>query len=79
MKTTVELPDDLFREAKAYAASQGITLREVMERGLESVVRGAVPRPRRFRLKTITMKGQGITGDGDWNSIRSKIYAGHGG
>lgn len=79
MKTTVELPDDLFREAKAYAASHGITLREVVERGLQSVVRDSAPRGRRFRLKTITTKGQGIAGDSDWSSIRSKIYEGHGG
>lgn len=79
MKTTVELPDDLFREAKAYAAGHGITLREVFERGVQSVVRDSAPRSRRFRLKTVTTKGRGIAGSGDWNSIRSKIYEGHGG
>ena len=79
MKTTVELPDELFREAKAYAASHGITLREVVERGVRSLVRGSASRLRRFRMKTVTMRGEGIAGAGDWNSMRSKIYKGHGG
>lgn len=32
MRTTLELPDDLFREAKARAALEGIKLKELMER-----------------------------------------------
>lgn len=35
MKTTVEIPDDLFRRAKAKAALEGIPLRELIVRGLE--------------------------------------------
>lgn len=34
MKTTVEIPDDLFRKAKAKAALQGIRLRDLIEYGL---------------------------------------------
>lgn len=34
MKTTVEIPDDLFRQAKAQAALRGIRLRELVEYGL---------------------------------------------
>jgi hypothetical protein len=79
MKTTVEVPDALFREAKAYAARHGIPVREVFERGLRSVLEGS-PRPgRRFRLKVVTTKGEGLACDSDWNTIRSMIYEGHGG
>jgi hypothetical protein len=35
MKTTVEIPDDLFRRAKAKAALEGIPLRELIVRGLQ--------------------------------------------
>ena len=35
MKTTVEIPDDLFRQAKAKAALQGIRLRDLMVYGLQ--------------------------------------------
>ncbi len=34
MKTTVEIDDDLYRQAKVLAAQQGITIKELMQRGL---------------------------------------------
>jgi hypothetical protein len=34
MRTTIEIPDDLFRKAKAQAALEGVRLRDVIERGL---------------------------------------------
>ena len=79
MKTTVEIADPLFREAKQYAARNGIPVRKVIERGLELVLHTPPPARRRFRLKTITTKGEGLVCDGDWNTIRSLIYEGHGG
>jgi hypothetical protein len=79
VKTTVEIPDPLFRQAKEYAARNGIPLREVFERGLETVLRGSRPAARRFRLKTVTTKGEGLACEDDWGQIRSLIYEGHGG
>ena len=80
MKTTVEVPDGLFREAKAYAARHGMPIREVVELGLRMVLeRAPGGGRRRFRLKTLTTKGDGLVFDGDWNTIRSRIYEGHGG
>ena len=78
MKTTVEIPDALFRDAKEYAVHHGIPLREVFERGLRSVLAGPEP-GRRFRLRTVTTKGEGMVCDPDWQTIRSLIYEGHGG
>lgn len=40
MKTTLEVPDDLFREAKAKAALEGIRLKDMVARALEREVRG---------------------------------------
>jgi hypothetical protein len=79
MKTTVEIPDALFREFKEYAARHGIPMREVLERGLRLVLSGAPPAGRRFRLKTITTQGEGLACGEDWSTIRSLIYEGHGG
>mgnify|MGYP002153784606 FL=1 len=79
VKTTVELPDSLLRQAKAYAAQQGIPLRQVFERGLQAVLRGSPPIGRGFRLKTVTTRGEGLACDDDWATIRSFIYEGHGG
>jgi len=48
MKTTVEIPDDLFRQAKARAALEGSSLRELMTEGLRRVLQ--TPRsPTRLR------------------------------
>ena len=41
MKTTVEIPDDLFRRAKAAAARQGIPLKELITDALRDRLRCA--------------------------------------
>ena len=79
MKTTVEVPDLLFREAKAYAARHGLALREVFERGLQLALQEQARPARRFRLKAVTTKGDGLQCEGDWGTIRSLIYEGRGG
>ena len=38
MKTTVELPDELFRQAKAAAALRGRKLKDLVEEGLRRVL-----------------------------------------
>jgi hypothetical protein len=38
MRTTVDLPDDLFRRAKAVAALRGRKLKDLIEEGLRVVV-----------------------------------------
>jgi hypothetical protein len=45
MKTTVEVPDDLYRRAKAEAALRGRKLRDLVEEGLRLVL--AAPRKTR--------------------------------
>ena len=78
MKTTVEIPDALFKEAKEFAARNSIPLREVIERGLQTVLHGRLAPAKRFRLKTITVKGEGLVEPMDWPEIRRRIYEGHG-
>ncbi len=49
MKTTIEVPDELFRRAKAEAALRGRKLKDLVEEGLQLVLdtpRGAAPRSR---------------------------------
>jgi hypothetical protein len=78
MKTTVEIPDPLFRQAKAYAASHGMSLREVFETGLRAVLEDQPSAGKPFRLKMITSKGR-LVCDDNWETIRSLLYEGHGG
>jgi hypothetical protein len=41
MRTTVEIPDPLLRRAKLAAVEEGTTLKELITRGLEAVLRGS--------------------------------------
>lgn len=43
-RTQIQLPDELYREAKRIAAEQEITLAEVIRRGLEQSIRMYPPR-----------------------------------
>ena len=56
MKTTVELPEDLFIAAKKRAAELRQPLRALIERGLRAELRrgaGRVTRPRKLRWVTV--------------------------
>ena len=43
MKTTIELPDELFRRAKAIAALRGRKLKDLVEEGLRHVLESPEP------------------------------------
>jgi hypothetical protein len=49
MKTTIEIPEKIFRQAKARAALEGLSLRELVLRGLQMALEvppGQSPRQR---------------------------------
>jgi hypothetical protein len=55
MRTTIDLPDPLFKEAKAAAALQGVTLRDVVEQALRRQLQphsGRTPAAPRGRLRS---------------------------
>jgi len=78
MKTTVEIPDSLFQEAKAYADSKGIPFRQIVEDGLRAVIQEKRHRQKRFRLRDGSYGGQGLRDDLSWPEIRTLIYQGRG-
>ena len=49
MKTTVEIPDDLLRKAKARAALEGIRLNDFIAESLREKLRMPVPKTQRRR------------------------------
>jgi hypothetical protein len=79
MKTTVEIPDSLFLEAKRYAAEQRIPFREVVEFGLRRVLSEKSGKSKPFKLKDGSFKGKGMVKDYTWPEIRAMIYEGRGG
>jgi hypothetical protein len=61
MRTTLDLPDELFREVKAKAALEGLKLKELLTRYVERGLRHAAPAatsPSRSKLPVIKRRGK---------------------
>ncbi len=80
MKTTVNLPPSLMARAKRHALEHGLTLKEVIERGIHLVL-SKREISRDFKLKDFSVAGNGLQPGvslSDWDSIRKEIYKGRG-
>ncbi|CAN5590528.1 hypothetical protein BH23ACT7_BH23ACT7_08790 [soil metagenome] len=80
MKTTIDLPDALLREAKQLASREGTTLRAVIEAALRTEL-ASRRRSRPFRLRDATFRGHGLRAEvaaGGWDRIRDAAYEGRG-
>ncbi|MBI4909595.1 MAG: DUF2191 domain-containing protein [Acidobacteria bacterium] len=81
MKTTVEIADPLFKQAKALAAREGLSFRDLVEEGLQAAVEArtkAVSKP--FRLRDGSFKkGHGLQPGLKWADLTSMAYEGEGG
>ena len=73
VKTTVEISDALFQQAKAAAAEKGISFRELVESGLRHVLNEA-QRRRKFKLRDCTFQGDGLAAGVNWENILHKAY-----
>jgi hypothetical protein len=80
MKTTIEIADPLFSEAKRAATERGTTLRALVEQGLRAVLEASDPAGS-FRLADASVSGNGLQpgfrGAG-WDEIRDAAYEGRG-
>ena len=64
MKTTVELPDELYRRAKAEAALRGRKLKDLVEEGLRLVLETTSKTRRRSSLAGLTRRARGMIDSG---------------
>jgi hypothetical protein len=81
MKTTVQIPDSLFEEARRLARRERTTLKALIEQGLRRVLAERKQR-NGFRLRRVTFKGQGLqppVAAASWEQIRELSYEGRGG
>ncbi|MGD9850205.1 MAG: type II toxin-antitoxin system VapB family antitoxin [Nitrospirales bacterium] len=81
MKTTVDLPQSLLKEAKKLAANQQTTVKALIEEGLRRVI-GEHQQKGAFRLRKATFQGKGLHPDMDgvsWETLRDRAYEGRGG
>lgn len=77
MKTTVEISDSLFAEARSVAEAEGTTFRNLVEDGLRVVIQQK-KRRKPFRLKDGSVGGKGLRPGLDWKGVRDRIYEGRG-
>ncbi|MBM3276307.1 MAG: DUF2191 domain-containing protein [Candidatus Sericytochromatia bacterium] len=78
MKTTVEIADPLFAEAKRQAKRRGVTFRELVETGLRRVLAEGRAAPKPFKLKVRPFHGDGLQPGVSWSNLREGIYEGRG-
>ena len=64
MKTTVEVPDDLYRRAKAEAALRGRKLRDLIEEGLRRVLEAPRKTRRQPSLAGLMKRARGAIDSG---------------
>ena len=73
MKTTVEISDALFKQAKRYAAKHDLTFRQVVETGLRQAISPAKPN-KPFKLRDASVGGDGMLKDFTWDEIMELSY-----
>ncbi len=62
VRTTVDIPEPLYRKLKEQAAAQGNSVRELLLAGVRNVLlRSHRPRPKRVRFPLIDSKGPKVT------------------
>lgn len=82
MKTTVDIADSLFRQAKAAVEDGGVTMRQLIEDGLRGVLakrRSALKKP--FRLGKLPTQGGGLRQGfehASWQQMLDESYRGRG-
>jgi hypothetical protein len=81
MKTTVDISDSLYEEARKIAAGEKSSIKALIEEGLRKGIEERRHR-RDFRLRKATFRGNGLQADlagASWDKIREKAYEGRGG
>jgi hypothetical protein len=80
MKTTIDIASNILKRSKELARRENLTLRELVEEGLECVLaeRG---RRRKTKVKPVTFRGRGLTPEyrnASWSRLRDAAYEGRG-
>jgi hypothetical protein len=75
VKTTIDIADGLLAQAKARARVEGTTVRELVERGLRTVL-NSEPSAGDAAIELVTGRLEPLPGVDpyDWDAIRDEIY-----
>jgi Arc/MetJ family transcription regulator len=81
MKTTIEIADSLFAEARELAAARHTTLRALVEAGLRQVLQEQRAPRAAFELRRASFKGRGLRAElqaEPFERLRDMAYEGRG-
>lgn len=81
MKTTIEISDALFSEARLLAATEGTTLRQLVEVGLRYALNQRKREAQPFKLRDASFGGHGLVEElkhAPWERMRDLAYEGRG-
>jgi len=81
MKTTIHIPDSLFKEARKLAQEEQTTLKALVEMGLRKVI-SERNQSKNYTFRRATFKGQGLQSHiagASWDKLRDISYEGRGG
>jgi hypothetical protein len=76
MKTTVQIPDRLLKEARKLAHEEGTTLNSLVEEGLRRVISEHRKRSK-FKLRKASFRGKGLQPQlkgATWDQLRDVSY-----
>lgn len=82
MKTTVDIPENLFGELRERAAREKTTLKALIHAALRSFLASGRKGRSGFKLKDGSVAGRGAASgvaEGNWQQIRELAYEGRGG
>jgi hypothetical protein len=80
MKTTLDISDNILKRAKRLAGKESLTLRSLVEEGLELAMAKRA-KTGGYRCRPVTYAGKGLSDeyrDAGWNRIRDAAYKGRG-
>lgn len=62
MRTSIDLPDELLREAKIAAVNRGVTLREIVTEALDHELHGTPAQPQALKTLDFPLIRSGVPG-----------------
>ena len=80
MKTTIEIPDSLLKEARKLASREGTSVKALVIESLQKTL-SERKRPGTFKLRKATFKGKGLQAElqgASWERIRDAAHEGRG-
>jgi hypothetical protein len=80
MKTTVEIPDSLLKQARRLASQEHTTVKALVQEGLRRILTER-KQARPFKLRKVSFRGNGLQprmAGASWQQIRDAVYEGRG-